>query len=68
MIICTGIIPAMDKSKRPRGRPPLDDGETERLEIRLSPARKARYEAAATRVGLKVAAWIKRVLDRASRR
>lgn len=58
----------MDKPKRPRGRPPLDNGETDRLEIRLSPDRKALYAAAAERAGKALAAWIKGVLDRASRR
>lgn len=53
--------------KRP-GRPPEPDAEHERLEIRLSEARKQAYSDAAARAGLAVGAWIKRVLDRASKR
>ena len=54
--------------KRPRGRPPLDNGETERYELRLSKDRLARYTAAAEKAGKTLAGWIKGVLDRASRR
>ena len=57
-----------DTPKRPRGRPPIDNGETERYELRLSKDRLTRYEGAAERAGKKLAAWIKGVLDRASRR
>jgi hypothetical protein len=64
-IICTGIIEPM---KRPRGRPPLDNGETERYELRLSKERLERYTAAAEKAGKTLAAWIKGILDRASRR
>ena len=54
--------------KRPIGRPPLDNGETERYELRLSKDRLARYTAAAEKAGKTLAGWIKGVLDRASRR
>lgn len=54
--------------KRPRGRPPVDNGETERYELRLSKDRLKRYAAAAEQAGKTLAAWIKGVLDRASRR
>ena len=54
--------------KRPRGRPPIDNGETERYELRLSKDRLERYTEAAGRAGKTLAAWIKGVLDRASRR
>jgi predicted HicB family RNase H-like nuclease len=57
-----------ETEKRPPGRPPLDEGEEERYEIRLSKARKEAYSAAAARRGLKLAAWIRAVLDRASKR
>ena len=56
-----------EPAKRPRGRPPIDNGETERYELRLSKGRLERYTAAADRAGKKLAAWIKGVLDRASR-
>jgi hypothetical protein len=69
MIICTGIIrPMKEPPKRPRGRPPIDNGESERYELRLSRDRLARYTAKAAEVGKPLAAWIKGVLDRASRR
>lgn len=64
---CTGIIPAMDKPKRGPGRPPEDDPEDKRYELRLSDTRRQRYERAAAKAGLVLAAWIKRALDRASR-
>jgi hypothetical protein len=57
-----------EAQKRPPGRPPLGEGEEERYEIRLSKARKTAYSAAATRRGLKLAGWIRAVLDRASKR
>jgi predicted HicB family RNase H-like nuclease len=68
MIICTGIMWPMTQTKRPRGRPPLENPETERYELRLSPDRLARYAAAAERAGKTIAAWMKAVLDRASKR
>lgn len=58
----------MNAPKRGRGRPPLDNGETERYELRLSKDRLKRYGEAADRAGKKLAAWMKAVLDRASRR
>ena len=54
--------------KRGRGRPPVDDPETERYELRLSKTRLERYTGAAERAGKKLAAWKKGVLDRASKR
>ena len=57
-----------EPAKRPRGRPALDNGETERYELRLSKDRLKRYGEAADRAGKVLAAWIKGVLDRASRR
>lgn len=61
-------MPPMDQLKRPRGRPPVEDGETLYLTIRVSEERKARYERAATAAKETLSAWVKRVLDRASRR
>ncbi len=58
----------MEPTKRPRGRPPSDNPETDRLELRVAPDRKARYEAAAARAGKALSAWAKAVLDRASKR
>lgn len=53
--------------KRPRGRPPVQNGERLYLTIRISEERKARYERAATKAKETLSAWVKRVLDRASR-
>jgi hypothetical protein len=52
------------------GRPPLPPGERESLylTIRISEARKALYELAAKGRGLTLSAWVKAVLDRASKR
>ena len=55
-------------AKHRRGRPPVEHGEVERYELRLSTERLERYTAAAERAGKKLSAWIKGVLDRASRR
>jgi len=57
----------MDKPKRPRGRPPVDDPQDERYELRLSKGRLARYQKAADKAGKLLAAWMRAVLDRASR-
>lgn len=68
MIICAYIMFPMEPAKRPRGRPPLDNGESERIALRVSPERKGRYEQAAAKAKLALSAWIKGVLDRASKR
>ena len=57
-----------DAQKRPRGRPPVEEPEDQRYELRLSTARRTRWEGAAGRAGKALAAWIKAVCDRASRR
>ena len=67
-IICWYIMGPMDAPKRGRGRPPVENGERLYLTIRVSEARKASYEAAAKRAGEALSAWVKRILDRASRR
>ena len=55
-------------AKRPRGRPPVENPEAERYELRLSKDRLERYTAAAGKAGKNLAAWIKGVLDRAAKR
>ncbi len=57
-----------DAPKRGRGRPPIDNPEDERLEIRLSKRRRKAYDDAAARKGLPTGTWAKAVLDRASKR
>ena len=54
-------------SKRPRGRPPVEDGETRWLTLRVSEDRLARYSRAAAKAKEKLSAWVKRVLDRAAK-
>ena len=53
--------------KRQRGRPPVENGERLYLTVRISEDRKARYERAAAKAGLKLSPWVKRSLDRASK-
>jgi predicted HicB family RNase H-like nuclease len=58
----------MNAQKRGRGRPPVE-GPTaeEQIHIRVRKDDKARYERKAAGVGQTLSAWIKKVLDRASR-
>ncbi len=58
----------MDKPKRPRGRPPVENPSSDRIDIRVAPEDKARYFRAAEKAGETLSAWIKGVLDRASKR
>lgn len=53
--------------KRQRGRPAVENGERLYLTIRISEERKARYERAAAKAKETLSAWVKRLLDRASR-
>lgn len=58
----------MEPTKRTkRGRPPIENPETERFEIRLTPERKARYERAAAKTKMALGTWAKKVMDRNSR-
>lgn len=56
--------PAM---KKPRGRPPLENGEKRWLTIRVSNERLERYSRTAAKAKENLSAWVKRILDRASR-
>lgn len=58
----------MDTLKRPRGRPPVENGERLYLTIRVSKDRKTLYERAAAKAKESLSAWMKRVLDRAAKR
>lgn len=64
------IVNKNPNQRRSPGRPPLplEQGERLSLNIRVSEARKAQYERAAERAGETLSAWVKRVLDRASKR
>ena len=58
----------MASSKRPRGRPPVEGGETRWLTVRVSEERLEAYTQAAAHAGRKLSAWVKGVLDRAAQR
>ena len=54
-------------TKKPRGRPPKEpgDGKEARVEIRTTPARKAKAERLARALGLSITGWWERAIDRA---
>ena len=53
--------------KRPRGRPVVQNGERRWLTVRVSDERLDRYQRAADKAKESLSAWVKRILDRASR-
>lgn len=55
-------------SKRPRGRPAVENGERRWLTLRVSDERLEAYGRAAAKAGATLSAWVKRVLDRAAKR
>jgi hypothetical protein len=63
MLFCTGTISGMDKPKRPRGRPPIKNPATARVEFRCTPQEKAGYRRKAKPQG--VSAWLKGLADKA---
>jgi predicted HicB family RNase H-like nuclease len=56
------------ETKKPRGRPPVENGERRWLSLRVSDERLERYTQAAERAGETLSAWVKRILDRAAKR
>lgn len=56
----------MDTPKRPRGRPPIKDPATARVEMRVTPAEKDKYARAARRAKVPLSAWLKVIADRES--
>lgn len=54
-------------AKLPRGAPVKENAERLYLTIRISEERKARYQRAADKCKETLSAWVKRLLDRASR-
>lgn len=56
----------MEQPKRRPGRPPAPDPATERVEIRVTPAEKAKYRRAAERAKVALSAWLKAIADRES--
>lgn len=57
----------MSPIKRKAGRPPLPEGEgkTARVELRVTPVKKAAWQAKSAAAGLTLIAWIERALSRA---
>lgn len=64
MIICVGIISAMNEPKRGKGRPRLPDKEraTEQVHFRCTAAEKASYRRKAKPKG--ISAWLKDLADK----
>lgn len=56
----------MEKPKKPRGRPKVKNPETERINLRVTPERKQRYEKAADRHDKSLSRWMKDLADNAS--
>lgn len=56
----------METPKRPRGRPKSLDPATAQVHIRVTPAEKAQYQAAADRERVALSAWLKALADEAS--
>ena len=65
-IICESIIHGMNKPKRGRGRPPLKDPASVRINVRVTPGDRERYRAAAKRQGVSLSVWLKALADRES--
>ena len=55
----------MDKPKRPRGRPPVDNPSTARVDFRCTPDEKALYKRKAKRAKKGLSAWLKGLADEA---
>jgi len=56
----------MRKAAKPgRGRRPIADPATSKVELRLVPSRKAAYQRAARKAGVTLSAWLRMVADEA---
>lgn len=56
----------MNQPKRPRGRPPLKDPASVRINVRVTPGDRAKYRAAAKKAGVSLSLWLKALADRES--
>jgi hypothetical protein len=55
----------MDKPKRPRGRPPLKDPASVRINVRVTPGERERYRDKARKAKApSLSAWLKALADR----
>jgi hypothetical protein len=57
----------MEQPKKGRGRPTVPNGERRWLTIRVSDERLSKYQRAADKAQETLSAWVKRILDRASK-
>jgi hypothetical protein len=56
----------MDQPKRPRGRPPIDNPATARVEVRCTPQEKETYRRKARKAKAPgVSTWLKGLADKA---
>lgn len=64
-IICESIITHMDHPKRGRGRPPLKDPASVRINVRVTPAERETYKEKAEKAKApSLSAWLKCLADR----
>ena len=54
----------MTKAQRPRGRPPLKDPASVRINVRVTPSEREAYKAKAKRAKAGLSAWLKGLADR----
>jgi len=54
----------MTTTKKPRGRPKTDKPASTRFEIRCTPEQKNKWELAAKKQNLTLAAWLKELADK----
>jgi predicted HicB family RNase H-like nuclease len=56
------------ETPKKQGRPPSANPASDYIHMRVTPEDKERYFRAAAKAGETLSAWVKRVLDRASKR
>jgi predicted HicB family RNase H-like nuclease len=56
----------MNQPKRGRGRPPLKDPASVRINVRVTPGDRERYRRAAKAAGVSLSVWLKALADRES--
>lgn len=54
----------MSKPAKRRGRPPLKDPASVRINVRVTPGERERYKAAARKAGVTLSVWLKALADR----
>ena len=56
----------MSKPKRPRGRPPVKDPASVRINVRVTRGERERYKDTARKAGVSLSVWLKTLADRES--